>query len=59
MKLTSLSNVCLLKKEDKLVREKKKRGWKAQEEVRDLSNSYPEYTMEIMEMVAVYEEKCK
>lgn len=32
---------------------------KAQEEVRDLSNSYPEYTMEIMEMVAVYEEKIK
>ena len=32
---------------------------KAQEEIRDLSNSYPEYTMEIMEMVAVYEEKFK
>ena len=32
---------------------------KAQEEVRDLSNSYPEYTMEIMEMVALYEEKFK
>ena len=32
---------------------------KAQEEVRDLSNSYPEYTMEIMEMVASYEEKFK
>ncbi len=31
----------------------------AQEEVRDLSNSYPEYTMEIMEMVAAYEEKIK
>ena len=30
---------------------------KAQEEIRDLSNSYPEYTMEIMEMVATYEEK--
>lgn len=32
---------------------------KAQEEVRDLSNTYPQYTMEIMEMVAVYEEKFK
>ena len=32
---------------------------KAQEEIRDLSSSYPEYTMEIMEMVAVYEEKFK
>ncbi len=32
---------------------------KAQEEIRDLSNSYPQYTMEIMEMVAVYEEKFK
>ena len=32
---------------------------KAQEEIRDLSNFYPEYTMEIMEMVAVYEEKFK
>ncbi len=32
---------------------------KAQEEIRDLSNSYPEYTIEIMEMVAVYEEKFK
>ena len=32
---------------------------KAQEEIRDLSNAYPEYTMEIMEMVAVYEEKFK
>jgi hypothetical protein len=32
---------------------------KAQEEIRDLSNSYPEYTMEIMEMVAIYEEKFK
>jgi len=32
---------------------------KAQEEIRDLSNLYPEYTMEIMEMVAVYEEKFK
>lgn len=29
MKLTSLSNVCFLKKEDKLVREKKKEGWKS------------------------------
>lgn len=32
---------------------------KAQEEIRDLSNSYPQYTMEIMEMVAAYEEKFK
>ena len=32
---------------------------KAQEEIRDLSNLYPQYTMEIMEMVAAYEEKFK
>lgn len=32
---------------------------KAQEEVRDLSDAYPAYTMEIMEMVAGYEEKFK
>lgn len=32
---------------------------KAQEEVRDLSDAYPAYTMEIMEMVAAYEERLK
>ena len=30
---------------------------KAQQEVKDLADTYPSYRMEIMEMVAAYEEK--